>query len=314
MVLNKLHIFNSVYQCGNTTRAAEQLNVTRSAISQSIAKLEDELGTCLFTRLPKGLVPTQPAHQLAKNIGPLLEQITNEVNAVIGNQTSNSAVIHIGAPPTTGTFHLPRIIESFNREHPNVEIKLSFGYSVDLISKVISGELDLSIIDIFGGVHLSKEFHAFCHRDVLLDELVLMACSPEYFERNIGDDLSYENLSRQNFLSVRDDFLEVKSWFQDQFNQCPAYLRKTLHSENGLAVLDCTCRGLGLFVVGSNVAQDYIQQGRLVEVTPRHRGEANQLSLIQLLDKKPTAMEKALIKHIKAYAQHEWCSGLEKPN
>ncbi|MEH6652189.1 MAG: LysR family transcriptional regulator [Motiliproteus sp.] len=310
MILNKLNVFNTVYLSGSTSRAADQLNVTRSAISQSISKLEAELGTSLFTRLPKGLVPTQAAHQMAKNISPLLEQITNEVNAVRGNQISNSGTIHIGAPPVTGTFYLPRIIEAFNRENPNVEIKLSFDYSIDLINKVLTGELDLSIIDVFGGVHLQRDFHAFCHREPLLNEIVVMVCSPEYFSTHIGDDLSYENLSKQNFLSIREDFLEVKSWFLHQYNQSPTYLRKTLFSKNGLAALDCVCRGLGLFIVGSNVAKNYIEQGKLVEVKPYSRGEDNQLSLIQLLDKKPTQVEKAFIKHIKTYAKSEWENGL----
>ncbi len=306
MILNKLHIFNSVYTCGTTSGAAEQLNVTRSAISQSITRLEAELGLSLFTRLPKGLVPTRAAHQLASNINPLLTQLNDEVNAVIGQQTRNHGILHIGAPPVTGTLHLPRIIEAFNRDMPDVEIRLSFDYSIELISKVLSGELDLSIIDVFGGVHLQREFHAFCHRETLLDEIVVLACSPDYFAAHIGDDLSYDNLSKQNFLSVRDDFLEVKSWFLHQYQRAPTYLRKTLSSENGLAVLDCACRGLGLFIAGTNVAQRYIDQGQLVEITPHNRGETNQLSLIQLLDKKPTALEKVFIRHIKAYAQAQW--------
>lgn len=310
MVLNKLHIFNSVYGCGSTARAAEQLNVTRSAISQSITRLETELGVSLFTRLPKGLVPTQAAHQLAKNIGPLLAQITDEVNAVKGQQTSNRGILHIGAPPVTGTFHLPRIVETFTRENPDVEIRLSFGYSIELISQVLAGTLDLSVIDMFGGVQLQRDFHLFCHREPLLDELVILACSPTYFERHLGDDLSYENLSKQNFLSVREDFLEIKSWFQHQYQQTPAYLRKTLFSENGLAVLDCACRDMGLFIAGTNVAQRYIDQGDLVAVAPVNSGEPNQLSLIQLLDKKPTALEKAFIRHIKDYAANEWVKAL----
>ena len=311
MMLNKLHIFNSVYACGNTSRAAEQLNVTRSAISQSITRLEAELGVSLFTRLPNGLVPTQAAHQLAENIGPLLAQINDEVNAVIGQQTSNRGTLHIGAPPVTGTFHLPRIIETFNQQLPDVEIRLTFGYSIELISKVLSGALDLSVIDLFGGVQLQRDFHAFCHREPLLDEIVVLACSPDYYAAHIGDDLSYENLSKQNFLSVREDFLEIKSWFQHQYQQTPAYLRKTLFSENGLAVLDCACRGMGLFIVGTNVAQGYIDQGKLVDVAPFNRGEINQLSLIQLLDKKPTAVEKAFIRHIKTYAMTEWAKTLK---
>lgn len=309
-MLNRLPVFDAVYHSGNTGRAAEQLNVSRSAISQSISRLEAELGVCLFTRQPRGLVPTRAAHQLAESIGPLLAQLDDELNAVRGQQTRPRGTLHIGAPPVTGTFHLPRIIEAFNRELPEVEFRLTFGYSIDLISQVLSGALDMSVIDVFGGVHLQREFHAFCHREPLLAETVVLACSPDYYARQLGDDLSYDNLARQHFLSVREDFLEVRSWFQHQYQQVPAQLRRTLFSENGLAVLDCACRGLGLFIVGTNVAQRYIDDGRLVAVAPVDRGETNQLSLIQLLDRKPSRVEKAFIRHLRHYAANDWLQAL----
>jgi len=65
-----------------------------------------------------------------------------------------------------------------------------------------------------------------------------------------------------------------------------------------------------LFIVGTNVAQRYIDQGDLVAVTPVNRGAPNQLSLIQLLDKKPTALEKAFIRHRQDYAANEWVTAL----
>lgn len=310
MILNKLHVLKTVYECGNASKASEALNVTRSAISQNISKLEKELGVSLFTRTPKGLVPTSTAHELAKSVSPLLDQIADQINAIISQQKSHAGTLHVGAPALTGTVHLPKILEIFHEVHPGVEIRLTLAYSNELVEKVLSGHLDLSLIDVFGGVELQRDFHTFCHCEPVLDEMIVMVCSPKYFEKHVKGDLSYTNLCRQDFLSVRKDTLAIRSWFYRQFGKSPSYLKNKLLSENGITVLDCACRGLGLCVFGSNVTQQYVDEGKLVEIHVQCRGEKNQISVIQLLDRKPRQIEKDFINVVKAFAQNEWEKGI----
>ena len=305
MNLNKLHVLKTVYACGNASKAAEVLNVTRSAISQNISSLESELGVSLFTRTPKGLVPTSTAHELAKSISPLLDQISDQINAIISQQKSYAGTLYIGAPALTGTFHMPKILDIFNKKNSGVEIRLTLAYSNELVEQVLSGHLDLSLIDVFGGVELQRDFHTFCYCEPVLDEMIVMVCSPEYFEKNLRNDLSYTNLCKQDYLVVRRDTLAIRSWFYRQFGESPPYLRNKLVSENGITVLDCACRGLGLCVFGSNVTQRYVDEGKLIEIHVNCGGEKNQISIIQLLDRKPRQIEKDFINVVKEFARIE---------
>ncbi|MFT2111098.1 LysR family transcriptional regulator [Marinomonas sp. 2405UD68-3] len=310
MILNRLHVFKSLYECGSTAKAAESLHVTRSAISQNLTKLESELGASLFTRTPKGLNPTSIAHELADSLSPLLNEITETVNSIKSNQSINAGMLNIGAPPASGAFHMPKIIEAYNKINPNVEINLTLADSHSLSELVLSGKLDLAIIDVFGGVSLQREFHAFCHREPLIDEYIVMLCSANYYHEHIKGDVSFECLSKQDFLSLRKDSMDIKSWFHYQFNKTPLSLKKKLTTAHGLTILECAHRDLGLFVSGSIVTQNYVNQGEFIEITPHSRGEPNHINIIQLLDKKQRIIEKEFIKLLKYYAKTQWIKGL----
>jgi len=215
-----------------------------------------------------------------------------------------NGVIHVGAPLTTGSVHMPRIIELFNQNHTDIEIQLSLEPSASLLSKLLKGDLDLALIDIFKGITLHRDLHAYCHLQPILDEAVVLVCSPEYYETKIGKDLSFEHLSSLGFLSMNTESLEIKSWFHQQYGKSPQYFRRKLTTNNGIALLDCACRGLGLGIMGSNVSQAYVDRGDLVEVSPNVRGDNNQINLVQLLDKKPSTLEKNFIQQIKIYAEN----------
>ncbi len=310
MILNRLHVFKALYECGSTAKAAESLHVTRSAISQNLTKLESELGASLFTRTPKGLNPTSIAHELARSLSPLLNEINEKVNSIKSNQSLNAGVLNIGAPPASGAFHMPKIIEAYNKINPNVEIHLTLMDSHSLSELVLSGKLDLAIIDVFGGVSLQREFHAFCHQEPLIEEYIVMLCSDHYYNERIKGDLSFEHLAQQDFLSLRNDSMDIKSWFHYQFNRSPLSLKKKLTTADGLTVLKCAHRHLGLFVSGSIVTQDYVNKGEFIEITPHSRGEPNNINIIQLLDKKQRSIEKEFITLLKYYAKTQWVKGL----
>lgn len=310
MSLDRLHVFKTVYECGNTADAAARLKVTRPAISQSLSKLEAELDLSLFTRLPRGLTPTPQGHQLAQHVGPLLDRLNVELDALTRKGDPGAGVLHIGAPQATGTVHMPRIIERFNRLHPNVEIHLSLENSTSLLTRLMKGELDMAVIDVYGGVELHRNFQSYCLTETLVEEIVVMTCSPVFYERYIGTDLSYDNLASLPYITTHNDALEIKSWFHNQFRRIPGHFKKQLITQNGNAQIDCACRHLGAVAHGSNLTQEYVDRGDLVEIIPKNRGEKNQISLAQLLDKKPSALEKGFIDVLKTYAADAWDSGV----
>ncbi|MGE5451103.1 MAG: LysR family transcriptional regulator [Acidobacteriota bacterium] len=72
MNLKNLRYFCAAYETHSTVAAARQCHVTQPVISNAIAQLEEELGVRLFTRQPRGLLPTAAAQRLFRLGGKLL--------------------------------------------------------------------------------------------------------------------------------------------------------------------------------------------------------------------------------------------------
>ena len=71
--LNSLKVFLAVSTCGNMTTAARRLQLTQSAVSQSIRQLEDDLGSVLFDRAKRPLKLTAAGTILQRHAAPLVE-------------------------------------------------------------------------------------------------------------------------------------------------------------------------------------------------------------------------------------------------
>jgi LysR family transcriptional regulator of beta-lactamase len=120
--LNALRAFEVSARHLNFTRAAEELHLTQTAVSQHVRNLEVRLGVRLFRRVPRGLALTDEGRALL----PVLADSFDRMAAVLGslNQPQKREVLSLGA---VGTFAvgwlLPRMGE-FQRKHPFVELRL----------------------------------------------------------------------------------------------------------------------------------------------------------------------------------------------
>ncbi|NOH21991.1 LysR family transcriptional regulator [Vibrio europaeus] len=114
--LNLLKVFISVYEHRSITIAAEVMSLTQPGVSGVLKRLQQQLGVQLFIRSGRGIAPTHQAHELARQIEPALNQITNAIEGMESFSTANSRrfVVYtsepmmlmllpkIGADPTLG--------------------------------------------------------------------------------------------------------------------------------------------------------------------------------------------------------------------
>ncbi|MGW0943018.1 LysR family transcriptional regulator [Streptomyces sp. NPDC002623] len=73
--LNLLRTFLAVYRSGSFTAAAPQLGLSQPTVTAQIRTLEQQSGRELFTRLPRGVEPTPPAHELAEQVAAPLDAL-----------------------------------------------------------------------------------------------------------------------------------------------------------------------------------------------------------------------------------------------
>jgi LysR family transcriptional regulator of abg operon len=116
--LNRLSRFVAVYRNKSFSRAANELGMTHSALTKSLQLLEQELGTELFNRTTRSVVPTDAGNRLAQRAEELLalaDQIGDEV-------LSGTRHLRLIAGPAVMEASLAPALNSFYKAYPNIRV------------------------------------------------------------------------------------------------------------------------------------------------------------------------------------------------
>ncbi|MDA8447913.1 LysR family transcriptional regulator [Paracidovorax valerianellae] len=249
--LNALRAFEVSARHLNLTRAAQELCVTQTAVSQHIRNLEERLGKPLFRRLPRGLALTDEGLALLPVLADAFGRIAGALEQF--SDTRPREVLTVGA---VGTFAvgwlLPRLRE-FQQACPFVDLRLlTHNNRVD-----IAGEgLDCAIRFGDGAWHGTEA-------DRLLEAPLSAMCAPHIAPRlRVPADLARESLLR----SYRAD--EWAAWFGAAGVPCPL-VRGTVF-DSSLALAEAAAQGAGVALLPVRLFQRELQQGRLVQPFATH--------------------------------------------
>ncbi len=143
--LNLYKIFCCVAKNGNISKAAEELFVSRQAVSYSIKQLESALGGQLFFRTPKGVVLTPEAEGLYQQISESFELITLGERIFRENHELLHGTIHIGCNPELFEKCLYKYVEKFYRKYPHIKINIISKPIGDLLEMFKQHKLDMII-------------------------------------------------------------------------------------------------------------------------------------------------------------------------
>lgn len=144
--LHLLEQFVVLARTKNFTRAAEDLNLSQSALSRAIQKLEDQLGQPLFERKPREIALTDFGELLlerAKTILKLMEDTFSELT-----DTGRRGRVRLGAIPTIAPYFLPGLLTAFAKLHPDISVIVQEDTTDMLIKRCSHGEIDLAILAV----------------------------------------------------------------------------------------------------------------------------------------------------------------------
>jgi DNA-binding transcriptional LysR family regulator len=139
-----LKTFLAVARNRNFTRAAEEVHLAQSSVSDQIQSLETELGTELFIRSRMGLELTA-AGEILRPYAEEILTVADEARAAV-EAASGRAVgtVTIGALETVASVKLPQLLSAFQSDHPDVSLRLKVAGSGDLLRKLEEGEIDVA--------------------------------------------------------------------------------------------------------------------------------------------------------------------------
>ncbi len=295
--LNKLKIFYFVYSTTSISKSSTILNVTPSAISQQLKKLEEEIGLQLFTRLHKKLVPTSEAKTLYQLTSPFLANLQAELHRLVHGRLAPCGQLTIGLPVELGKMYLPPLIASFRKSYPEVTFALVLGSTGTLLQQVAEGELSFALIDLFSKEQQALlDSHQFSISPLCHEEIIL-ACSKNYFATHLAEDLSCTTLLHQDFVSYDHKNTAIQGWFQHHFGRMQVKVRTVLTVDSMQALVNAIVCDLGLGIITA----DQAQRRGLYTIRGDKKEIINTISLATLQQKTLTFTEKTFLAYLREH-------------
>lgn len=147
MDLRQLRSLVTLTECGfSVSRAAERLHLVQPAVSQHLARLEQELGVQLVSRRGKRLIGLTAAGERVLDYG---QRVLSGVENIrqIGREHADEAtgVLRVGTTHTQARYVLPPVIKAFSAAYPGVELQIHQGTPQQLVEMAVSDAVDFSI-------------------------------------------------------------------------------------------------------------------------------------------------------------------------
>ncbi|WP_276353156.1 LysR family transcriptional regulator [Cohnella caldifontis] len=143
MTLLQMHVFLAIARTGSFTKAGETLNLTQSAVSQTLAGLEAEAGLTLFHRGKTGVTLTDAGTTLLPYAREMLrseERFGQAAASLKGLQTGS---LTIGCFPSFMAGHMPELIKGFRDRYPGLSVAFREGNYDEIHGWLLDGTVDV---------------------------------------------------------------------------------------------------------------------------------------------------------------------------
>lgn len=184
--LELYRIFYVVAKNNHMTKASEELHISQPAISQSIKKLEEQLGGTLFLRSNKGMELTEEGKMFYEYVKGALELINNAENEFTSFKDLSKGEIKIGCSTTLTKLVLINALKDFHLDYPNISIDITNDLTSNLINDLKLGKLDFVIFNE------SNIKESNLNLEKLIELKQGFVYNPEFFDDNVN---SFEDLN-----------------------------------------------------------------------------------------------------------------------
>ena len=146
--LELYRVFCEVVKYKSISKAAENMYLSQSAVTQSIQKLEKLLGGKVFYRNKNGVELTEEGKSLYEYVKNSIETMSNAENIFSKYITLEKGKIRIGGGNALVSSMILNPMFKFIENYPNVDISISTGVTDNLMQKLANGEVDLVVLNL----------------------------------------------------------------------------------------------------------------------------------------------------------------------
>jgi DNA-binding transcriptional LysR family regulator len=252
--LDGVEAFLSVAQHRSFRRAAAELAVTPSAISQAVRALEARVGAALFIRTTRSVGLTEAGERFLSRAKPAFEELIAAAEAARDLGQRPAGLLRITAPRAVVPHLLESLIASFCKAYPEVEVEIAAG--PDLV--------DIAAAGFDAGIRLGQ----FIEADMIAVRLTppfpfLVVGSPDYLAHR-GRPKRVDDLRQHACLRMRRSNGSIATWpFVDGNKAVEAIVSGPFVAHDYPTLLGAAIQGIGLAQVPGPLARAAIDDGRL---------------------------------------------------
>ena len=251
----ELDAFCACARLGTTTLAAKSLNLTQSAISRSVASLEERLGVNLFTRARQRLALSDAGRAFLPEAETLLVKL-NEAAVSVMAFGGHGAIMRIAALPTFGRIWLVPRLARYQAHHPDVTFDVTARLSP------VDFEDDPFDVAVMRGPHQAGGGDAI----PLVAETLVVVAAPSLLDDAAA--LSDEELLSLPLLQQSTRPTLWLDWFRHAALD-PRRILRGARFDHFDMVLDAAKAGLGVALVPELLAREPLRDGSLRLASPR---------------------------------------------
>jgi len=287
MEIRHLRHLQAVVRHGTLTAAASELGIAQSALSQSIAKLEAELGVRLFTRTRSGVVLTVAGRDFIDDSRDGLALIDEASERARDHATGKAARIVIGFVTLSQFRLLPEVLRTLSARMPRVDVQLVEMKTLEQPDALRANKIDIGL------VHSPLMVGARVRERVIARE-ELVAAVPSDFPETADRHVSLAQLAAYNFISYpAADFPALRSDLEDAFRASGAHLHVSKELARTFTILACISAGYGVSLLPKAVVGVAFKGVKYIDVAmpDRRRLPYVTMSVLWRASARPTATD-----------------------
>lgn len=256
--LNGLQAFEATARHLSFAQAAQELNLTPSAVSYQVRTLEDRLGVELFTRLNRAILLTEEGQMLFPDLREAFARMHGAVDRLSADTPENVLVVSTG-PSFAAKWLAPRLF-SFMDEHPEIEVRISANLKL----------VDFNRDGIDVGIRFGEGNYPDLETRWLIGDELTVLCSPQFLASHklvTPQDVPLLPLIIDESLSFNPVSPTWEKWLAMAGVQQNGDVRG-VHFNHADHAIDAAVRGTGLALARTSLSRTDMDTGLLVEPFP----------------------------------------------
>jgi DNA-binding transcriptional LysR family regulator len=256
--LAEMQIFVATVEQSGFSSAARALDMTPSAVSKQIRRLEDRLGVQLFNRTTRRISLTEAGRRYYQHCDRILAEVAAAEEEVSALQQGVRGQLRISVTAAFARVVVVPRLRALLERYPEL------GLEIELTDRPV----DLLAEGLDAAIRLSEQVEdpSLVARRLALNERIICA-SPEYLDRH-GVPHSPEQLRHHNCLTLY-SVSRFNDWeFRDASGSRVVHVDGNFHANTADALYQATLAGIGLARLSTWLVADDIRAGRLCKVLP----------------------------------------------